>query len=191
MNVYEAILNRRTIRRFDEKKEIPLELLEKLVNAARLAPSAANLQPWDFIVVNEKELCDKIFPHLRWAGYIAPEGDPPQGMRPAAYIVLVANPDINKNWQHDFGAAAENIMLCAVEMGIGSCWLGSINRKKIKEILNIPDDREVDTLIALGYPKEKSVVEEEKGSIKYWKDENKVMHVPKRALSEIMHVNGW
>ena len=191
MNVYEAILNRRTIRRFDEKKEIPLELLERMVNAARVAPSAANLQPWDFIVVNEKELCDKIFPHLRWAGYIAPEGDPPQGMRPAAYIVLVANPDINKNWQHDFGAAAENIMLCAVEMGIGSCWLGSINRKKIKEILNIPDDREVDTLIALGYPKEKSVVEEEKGSIKYWKDENKVMHVPKRALSEIMHVNGW
>ena len=191
MNVYEAILNRRTIRRFDEKKEIPLELLERMVNAARVAPSASNLQPWDFIVVNEKELCDKIFPHLRWAGYIAPEGDPPQGMRPAAYIVLVANPGINKNWQHDFGAAAENIMLCAVEMGIGSCWLGSINRKKIKEILNIPDDREVDTLIALGYPKEKSIVEEEKGSIKYWKDENKVMHVPKRALSEIMHVNGW
>lgn len=191
MGVYKVILQRRTIRRFAEERRIPLKILEKLVNAGRLAPSAANLQPWDFVAVNDRELCDRIFPHLRWAGYIAPEGDPPPGMRPAAYIVLVANPAINRHWQHDFGAAAENIMLTAWEMGIGSCWLGSINRKQIKEILSIPEDREVDTVIALGYPREKSVVEEEKGSIKYWKDEKGVMHIPKRPLAKVMKVNGW
>jgi len=191
MNVYEAILARRTIRRFDEEKRIPMEILEKLVNAGRLAPSAANLQPWEFIVVNEKSLCDAIFPYLKWAGYIAPHGTPPPGRRPAAYIVLVANPSINKKWQHDFGACAENIMLAALEMGIATCWLGSINRKKIKELLKIPEDREVDTIIALGYPMERSVIEDGREDVKYWKDENGVMHVPKKGVEKLLHINGW
>ncbi len=191
MSVYRTILERRTIRRFEEDKPLSMEVLEKMINAARLAPSAANLQPWKFVVINKKELCDKIFPYLRWAGYIAPKGDPPPGERPSAYIILIADPRINKSWQHDFGAAAQNIMLTAWEMGIGSCWIGSINRKKIKELLGIPQEYEVDTVIALGYPKEKPVIEEAIDSIKYWKDEKGVLHVPKRKLQDLLHINGW
>ncbi len=191
MSVYETVITRRTIRRFEEDRPIEREILEKLVNAGRLAPSAANLQPWEFVIVDDKKVCEKIFPQLRWAGYIAPRGTPPAGERPSAYIVLVANPSINKRWQHDFGACAQNIMLCAWEMGIGSCWLGAINRKKIKEILSIPEDREVDTVIALGYPLETSVVEDGKEDVKYWKDDKGVMHVPKRPLEKLIHFNKW
>ena len=82
-------------------------------------------------------------------------------------------------------------MLAALEMGIATCWLGSINRKKIKELLKIPEDREVDTIIALGYPMERSVIEDGREDVKYWKDENGVMHVPKKGVEKLLHINGW
>ena len=191
MNVYEAIQGRRTIRKFQEERRITLDTLKKLVNAARLAPSGANMQPWEFIVVEEKNICDAVFPHLRWAGYIAPAGNPPEGYRPTAYIVLLKNPAINKAGEHDIGAAAQNIMLAAYELGIASCWLGSIEREKVKSVLQVPQDYEIDTIVALGYPAEKSVIEKEEGSIKYYKDEQGTLHVPKRTLEKVMHINGY
>jgi len=191
MDVYEAIEGRRTIRKYKEEERIPLDLLKKLVNAAKLAPSGANLQPWEFIIVERNDICDAVFPYLKWAGYIAPAGNPPEGYRPAAYIVLLKNPAINKGGVHDFGAAAQNIMLTAYELGIASCWLGSIEREKVKAVLKIPAEYEIDTIVALGYPAEKSVIEEEKGSIKYYKDEQETLHVPKRALEKITHINKY
>lgn len=191
MDVLKAIKGRRSIRKFDENRKISLDVLKGLVEAGRLAPSAANLQPWEFVVVNDKEKCLEIFTHLKWAGYIAPEGNPLEGERPVSYVVLVANPNINKNYQHDFGASAQNIMLAAYSMGIGSCWLGAIDREGIRKVLDIPSQYEIDTLIALGYPKEKSVIEEAVDSIKYYKDGKGVLHVPKRLLKNIVHVDGW
>ena len=191
MDVLEAIKSRRTIRRFDEKKRISLDILKTLINAGRLAPSAANLQPWEFIVVNDRAKCEEIFPYLKWAGYLAPEGTPGKGEHPVSYIVLVANIKINQNFQHDFGAAAQNIMLAAYNIGIGSCWMGAIDRDQIREILNVSEQYQIDTLVALGYPKEKSVMEEAKDSIKYYKDKNKNLHVPKRPLKKIVHINRW
>jgi nitroreductase len=135
--------------------------------------------------------CEEIFPHLKWAGYIAPEGNPCKGERPASYIILVANPRINKNFQHDFGAAAQNIMLVAHSIGIGSCWLSAIDRDQIRKVLNVPFEYEIDTLIALGYPKEKPMIEEAKDSIKYYKDSKGRLHVPKKSLKKIIHTNKW
>ena len=85
--VYRIILKRRTIRQFQQKK-IPFAFLKKLVNSARLAPSGANLQPCAYIVVDDSPLLDKVFTTLKWAGYIAPAGNPPEGKRPVAYIVV-------------------------------------------------------------------------------------------------------
>ena len=75
MNVYESILSRRSIRRF-KQKEISLDILKKIVNSARLAPSAANLQPLEYLVITDKNLCSKIFETIGWAGYIKPKWTP-------------------------------------------------------------------------------------------------------------------
>jgi len=75
MDVFEAIRRRRTIRRF-QQKQIPGEVLVRLVEAARLAPSAANLQPLEYIIVKDEKMCEEIFQNLRWAGYVEPRRTP-------------------------------------------------------------------------------------------------------------------
>ena len=198
MNLYELALKRRTIRKFKQEK-IPLGTLKKLINAARLAPSGSNLQPWEFIIVEEDSLRERVFPNLAWAGYIAPAGNPSPGERPAGYIILLVNKDIRpEGYERDLGAAAENIMLTALEEGIASCWMGSIKNENLRRIFRLPDNYIIDTVIALGYPGEKSVAEDlpsdkspRKESIKYYKDKDNVLHVPKRRLEDILHVNKW
>ena len=188
MDVYEAILSRRSIRRF-QQKPIKLESLKKFVNAARLAPSAANLQPLEYFVVNEKGLCGKVFETLSWAGYILPKWLPDKEERPVAYIIILVKDTNNKWYSRDAGLASENIVLTAEDEGIGSCIVCNIDRDRLQEILKIPKNMIVDSLIALGYKAEKSVVEDFKDSVKYWRDENEVLHVPKRRLEDIIHIN--
>ena len=189
MSLYDIIVSRRTIRQF---KPLPIarSFLEKLVNAARLAPSAGNLQPLEFIVVDEDETRKKIFPCLRWAGYIAPEGNPKPGNEPMAYIISLVNSSVReKGYEYDVGAAMENMILTAWEEGLGTCWLISVDREKVVEILRIPKGYKVDCVLALGYPAENPLLEELKDSVKYWKDNEDVLHVPKRNLKDIVHFN--
>ena len=185
MNVYDAIIKRRTIRRF-KQKPISLEMLKKLVNVGRLAPSGANLQPCEYIIIQDEKLVSKVFSTLKWAGYIAPEGDPKEGEQPVVYIVLLLNREkIATGGERDSAAAIENIILAAMEEGIGSCWLGSIDRTSLRKILNIPNKCEIDSVLALGYPNESPKVVEMKDSIKYWKDGEGVLNVPKRNLEDL------
>jgi len=188
MDVYEAILSRRSIRRF-QQKPILLELLKRFVNGARLAPSAANLQPLEFFIVNDKILCGKVFKTLGWAAYIKPTWIPSEKERPAAYIIMLINDPKNKYYLRDVSLASENIVLAAEEEGIGSCILCKVDRDKLREYLNIPKSLIIDSVIALGYKAEKSIVEDFKDSVKYWRDQNEVLHVPKRKLEDIMHIN--
>ena len=188
MGVYETIVKRRTIRRF-ENKTVPYQVLERCVNAARLAPSAANLQPCEYLVVDGESLLDKVFATLEWAGYIA-DGRPVELEVPRAYIIILINRDIRtEGYQHDVGFAAENITLTALEEGIGSCCLRAIDRKALRKNLNIPPIYIIDLVVALGYPKESPLEELLRDSVKYWKDEKRVLHVPKRNLKEILHRN--
>jgi len=188
--IYKIITQRRTIRRFKPKK-IPLNILKKLVNCARLAPSAGNLQVLEYIIVNDKKLCAKIFPYLRWAGYIHPKGVPPPEKRPSAYIVVLVDiKKANKEYfAYDVGAAVENILLFAWSLGIGSCWMKSIQRKKITSLLKVPSHMMVDSVISLGFKDESPKIEKFKDSHQYWKDEKQTLHVPKRALKDIFHYN--
>ena len=87
--------------------------------------------------------------------------------------------------------AAENIMLAAEENEIGSCILCNIDREKLREILKIPKEIILDSIIALGYKSEKSVVEDFTGSVEYWRDEKEVLHVPKRKLEDLIHINKY
>ncbi len=191
MASYDLMILRRTIRQF-RRTPVNREVLEKIVNAARLAPSAANLQPLEFVAVDDDRVREGIFPCLRWAAYIAPRGDPRPGQEPAAYVVVLVNQDIRKTmFEYDVGAAVENMILAALELGIGACWLISIEREKITEVLHVPAGYRVDSVLALGYPAEQPVSEEFAGSAKYWKDESGVLHVPKRRLDRVLHFNSF
>jgi nitroreductase len=189
MNVMEAIEKRRTIRRFLQKP-IPFEDLKLLVNAGRLAPSGGNLQPWEFLVIDDTALLEPVFSTLAWAAYLGPEGTPKEGERPVAYIVILNNKKLKSiTSSADFGAAIENILLAAVEKGIGTCWIGSVKREKLAQILNIPDTYSIEYVIALGYPAETAIAEDEQGSLRYWRDEKGIHHVPKRKLEDVLHHN--
>lgn len=186
MSIYETILKRRTIRKF-EQRSIDRAILEKLVNAARLAPSAANMQPLKYVIVDATEMVDEVFKYLKWANYIAPAGNPGEGEKPVAYICILVDTEIrNSGYDLDVGASAQNIFLGALEEGIGTCWLGAIDREGIKGALNISDRYILSTVIALGYASESPQVEDESGSIKYYKDEKGVLHVPKRRLQDVL-----
>lgn len=191
MSVYELILSRRSIRQFKPDR-VSRDILKKLVNAARLAPSGANLQPLEFVAVDDEKLRRKLYPCLKWAAYISPEGNPKPGHEPTAYIVILANLKIRKKgFERDVGAAVENMILSAWEESIGSCWIGNADINRIQEILNIPVDYQIDSVLALGYPDEEPITEEFKDSVKYWKDTKGRLHVPKRRLDDVVHFNGF
>jgi len=189
MSLYDVIVSRRTIRQF-KPEPVPRTLLERLVNAGRLAPSASNRQPLEFVVVDDREIRDRIYPCLNWAAYIAPAGDPLPGQEPMAYLVVLVNTGIrDKMHEWDSGAAIENMLLAAWEEGVGSCWLISIDKDKVRDILGVPDSYRVDSVLALGFPAEEPVVEDLEDSVKYWKDESGRLHVPKRRLGDVIHFN--
>jgi nitroreductase len=126
MGVYDLALMRRTIRKFQQKR-IDRDLLVKLINAARYSPSFANLQPVKYVIVNEDATVQQLFKYVKWAGYISPLGNPAEGERPVAFLVLLADTQISKqNYEQDIGAAAQTIFLTALEEGIGTCWMGAI-----------------------------------------------------------------
>mgnify|MGYP001071610351 CR=1 FL=1 len=190
---YDLILKRRTIRKF-RQDDISLETLKKLVNSARVAPSAANLQLLEYIIVNCSEKCKKIFKCLKWAGYIKPEGNPKKSEEPAAYVIFLVNVSLanGDSYRIDCGASVQNLILAALEEGIGSCIIGSCDRDKIKKILDVPGNKKIEFLVALGYPSEEPIMEDSKnGNIKYYKDPSGKLHVPKRPLKEILHVNAY
>jgi nitroreductase len=188
MNVYEVIVKRRTIRRF-QKKKVPYEVLEKCVNASRLAPSAANLQPCEYLVVDEEDLLNGVFGCLQWAGYIS-DGSPSSSQRPTAYIIVLINQEVKREeFEHDVGMAVENIILTAFEEGVGSCCFGSVERETLRKRLHIPQKYIIELVIALGYPHESPVLEPFENSVKYWKDKKGLLHVPKRNLKDILHRN--
>ncbi len=184
----DLIKRNRSYRRFYQDVKINRETLRELVDLARLSASAANRQPLRYILSNEPEKNEKIFPHTHWAGYIQDWGGPYKGERPSAYIIILEDTKIKDAFGCDHGIAAQSILLGATEKGLGGCIIGSINREGLHRALDIPEFYKILLIIALGKPKEKVVIEpvRESGSIKYWRDKNGIHHVPKRSLDEII-----
>ncbi len=191
MSIYNTITSRRTIRKF-KQTPISIDILKKFINAGRLAPSAGNLQPLEYFVVTDKSIKAKVFSTLSWAIYIKPEGNPQKGEEPAAYIIVLVNNKIANNayFKYDVGASVENITISALEEGIGCCWIASFNKNKLSKILKIPEDYSIDCVLALGYPLENPTFEdiEKDKTIIYRKDSEGRLHVPKRRLEDIIHI---
>ncbi len=186
MSVYELILKRRTIRKF-KNKPIEKELLIKMVNAARLAPSGANLQPLKFIAVTLPELCDKVFPLTKYGAYLE-DGTPKEGEKPMAYVVVLEDLAIRKEAGEEVGAAIENLILTALEDGISACWVANVNRDELRKVLNIEEKFKINSIIALGYPAQESEEVAFEGDVKYYLDENGKLRVPKRSMEEIFKI---
>lgn len=176
----------RSFRRFREEQRIPMADLKSIVNAARLAPCAANLQLLRFSIINSPDDCSKVFPCIKWAGYLADWDGPSEGERPSAYISILA-PDEEKPFTPiDTGIAAAYIVLAARDAGYGSCMILSFDREIVSRAIAKTTGYSVKLVIALGVPGEEVVLEPVKEGIEYWRDENGRHHVPKLDLESLI-----
>jgi nitroreductase len=184
----DLIRQNRSYRRFDQAVPIGLDTLRQLVDLARLSASGANLQPLKYLLVADPNACSQVFPHLGWAAYLKDWPGPDEGERPAAYIIILGDREIRKEFGVDHGIAAQSIMLGAAEIGFGGCMIASIDRQALRAAFSIPEDLAILLCLALGKPRETVIIEPvaSDSDIRYYRDGEGFHHVPKRPLSQII-----
>ena len=177
----------RSYRRFKEDEPVDMETLRYLVDLARLGGSARNVQPIKYVLVNAPAFNAQIFPHLGWAGYLKEWSGPEEGERPAAYIVCLLDTRLSREAECDLGITTQNLLLGASEKELGGCRIASFT-PGLRNVLQLDDHLKILLVIALGRPLEEVSLDElePEGDIKYWRDADKVHHVPKRSLQEII-----
>lgn len=151
MNVHEVIKTRRAVRSY-KSDPVPEESLKKILEAARLAPSAKNKQDWKFIVVRDLEKRKQLSEAARNQEFIA--------QAPIVIVGVALDPDYIMGsevpaYAVDLGIAMEHIALSAVEEELGTCWVGGFFQKEVKEVLKIPEKYKVVVLMPLGFPADK------------------------------------
>jgi nitroreductase len=186
--LYELVLKCRSVRRFYERSKVALSDLEELVDMSRLTASANNLQPLRYILSTDPAVNERIFPCLSWAAYLTDWAGPEPGERPTGYVVMLGDTAVSETYSWDQGIAAQTIMLGAVEKGLGGCIIGSINKEKLRSELEIEERYAILLVLAIGRPKEKILLEVAKdgSNVRYYRDANRVHHVPKRRLEDIL-----
>jgi nitroreductase len=158
MDTLEAIRTRRSVRRYTGDK-IPRADLETIVDAARLAPTGSNKQPWDFIVITDDAMIQQLKVASVW-------------MDKAAAIIAVVMDPSSRWWVEDASAAVENMLLTCTALGYGACWLEGYTlprEDEFKKLLDIPTAKRLITLVPVGVPAESPVVEKKPlGEILHW-----------------------
>ncbi len=140
MNVFEAMKERRSVRAYTGEP-IDKEDIEKMVEAARIAPSAKNLQPWRLIVVQDPGLLEELVPVCMGQNFVADAG---------ALIVGLVD---NSKWADvDLSIALDHLSLEAVELGYGTCWIGAFKKEGILRELDVPEDHEPLVCMTVGVP---------------------------------------
>jgi len=191
MKLKDLIEKNRSYRRFARHDQVSAETLRSLAGIAGKSASAQNLQPLAYIIVHTPEGTDRVFPHLKWAGYLKDWDGPGPGEQPPAYIIVLHDTTVHTAahllWC-DLGLACQNILLGAVEQGLGGCLIGSADRKALGAALSIDPRYEILLVIALGKPAETVVLDEieQGGDIRYYRDSSGIHHVPKRKLCDII-----
>lgn len=186
-NVSDLLQGCRTYRRFTQEP-VPAELLDELIENARITNSAANAQPLRYVVVSSPEMVAKMQPLVKWAAALPPElGTPKEDEQPTAFIAISKTADANAFADIDLGLAAHAIITTAWEAGVGSCMMGAIAIKSIEELLEIPEDQNLRLVIALGYPSHESTLVDvpADGKLAYYLDDERNYYVPKRPVEEI------
>jgi nitroreductase len=151
MSVLDVIKNRGSIRRY-QPKPVPKESLMKVMESAQFAQSAANRQPWQFVLVTDAAMKKRLVEAARNQAFVG---------EAAAVVVCLANPGESARvgpfdgFLIDLAIAIENMALAAWDLGLGSCWIGAFSENSVKELLGVPDHLRVVSLLTLGYPDEK------------------------------------
>ena len=145
MDVFEAIRVRRSVRKYVRGAEIPEEHLRKIMEAARLAPSAKNRQPWRFIVVKDDEIKRRLAEACRHQMFLADA---------SVVIAALGIPSESRWYMQDPMIAVEHMVLEATELGYGTCWIGAFDEGEVKRVLSVPDEVKVVCLLAVGVPAE-------------------------------------
>ncbi len=184
----DLVARARTVRRFRQDEPVGADVLLKLLALARLSPCSANRQTLKFLPSADPELNAIIFTQLTWAGYLSDWPGPAQGERPAAYIIVLNDNRLGPAREVDAGIALQTMLLGAAERDLATCILGNVDRKSLAEALDLPAHFGILYVLALGRPAEPVVVEEmgKEGDVRYWRDEQGTMHVPKRTLDELI-----
>ena len=168
MEFYDVIKKRKSIRRF-KPDLVPMDTIKKILDAARMAPTWANMQGVKLLIVNEKEVVEKVGVAIgqKWAKYSP------------MFIVAISKATSSgtnsglKYFMLDVGIVFEHLILAATAEGLGTCWIGHFNEEEVKNILSIPDKYRVVALTPLGYP---SMPAKETG---------------KKPLSAMVHLNKY
>lgn len=169
METFHTIINRRSIRKYQFRK-IEDEKISRLLKAAMYAPSAMNLQPWHFIVINNENVLEETVKSIPHAEMIKQSGN-------AILVCGDASLEINESWLiQNCSAAVQNILLAAYDMQLGSCWIAvhgmpEVVRNLVKQF-NLPQNIIPIALVALGYPDE-------------------VVKTEERFIQEKVHFNKW
>ncbi|MGB4655488.1 MAG: nitroreductase family protein [Bacteroidales bacterium] len=159
MDFLSLVKQRQSVRKYQDK-DIPHRVIDKCLEAARLAPSASNSQPWKWIIVDQP---DVLAPVAKACNDMKAINKFVAGAKAIAVIVLekpklitrIATTIKKREWSLiDVGIAAEHFCLQATELGLGTCMIGWYNEKKIQEVLEIPKNKSIALLIAMGYPPE-------------------------------------
>lgn len=150
MDVFEAIVQRRSIRKY-KNREVEEEKLQKILESARISPSAANRQEWKFLVVKNQEARDKLIEAAKGQKFV---GEAPVTIVACSTESEKVMPCGQLAYPVDLSIAVSFMILEAVELGLGTCWLGAYDESRVKEILEIPDEIRVPAMFTLGYPDE-------------------------------------
>lgn len=154
MDIYDAIYGRQSVRSFDSTKDVPQELVEKLLQAAVQAPSAGNVQPWRFVVVRDKQLKEGLVDAAFGQDFIAEA--------PVAVVVCADLEASSYSYGRrgselyviqDTAAAIENLLLAAYAEGLGTCWVGAFNEQTCASVLNLPKNIRPVAIVPVGYPR--------------------------------------
>lgn len=152
MDVAKAIRDRRSVRSY-ENKDIPQEVLLKVLEAARLAPSANNRQPWKFVVVREAAKRAALAKAAKEQQFVAEA--------PVVIAAVALEPERTMTcgvptYAVDLAIAVDHMTLAAVDQGLGSCWIGAFYQEDVKKLLEIPDEYKVAALLTLGYARDQA-----------------------------------
>jgi nitroreductase len=169
MDALDAILSRRSIRKYDGR-ELSQELLEDLIRYAMFAPSASNKQPWHFVIIKERKVLDAIVDFHPYAKMLTSTNS----------AILICGDEEKAHdkgyWPVDCSAATQNLLLAAHAKGLGACWVGIYPREErvasMKKLMNLPEHIHAFSLISLGYPVESPMA-------------------PKRFDGSRIHLNRW
>lgn len=183
----DLVLQNRSYRKFHANKKVSQETLTELVDLARITPSSKNRQPLKYLLLTEQTDTDFLFQQLQWAWHLKDWAGPSVEERPAAYIVMLLDTNLNEYADIDAGISAQTILLGAVEKELGGCIIRTVNHYEVRKRFQLAEEMKIVLVIAIGYPNQEVQLcsPDKNGEIVYFEKEG-IHFVPKRGIEDLI-----